>query len=126
MYRSSLWKIRNIMVVIECNAFCCSCDVEVLHDVRCNMNCNMIIVMCPSGWCPSGCPNLCLFASRDIRAAEELRYDYGGGRSPRQKRLKQEFQLENDINQLTMMILLYQIVTLVPYIAKNQMRSTIL
>ena len=41
----------------------------------------MVIVMCPSG-----CPNLCLFASRDIRAAEELRYDYGGGRSPRQKK----------------------------------------
>ena len=41
----------------------------------------MIIVMCPSG-----CPNLCLFASRDIRAAEELRYDYGGGRSPWQKK----------------------------------------
>ena len=42
------------------------------------------------------------------------------------KRLKQEFLLENDIIQLTMMILLYQIVTLVPYIAMNQMRITIL
>ena len=44
-------------------------------------NCNMIIVMCPSG-----CPNLCLIASRDIHAAEELRYDYGGGRTPWQKK----------------------------------------
>ena len=42
------------------------------------------------------------------------------------KRLKQEFQLENYINQLTMKIRLYEIVTLVPYIAMNQMRITIL